>query len=103
MASRRPAANYTEEETRALVEHYEHLLELEGTRQRGLEWLARRADLDVAMERIPDDYWEVVLLHGLIGFSSYETARILRISQTAVSKRYRYALEEITYHLNGGA
>lgn len=102
MASRRAADRYTEEEVQALVEYYEHLRELEGTRPRGLGWLARRSDLDAALELIPDDYWEVVLLHGLIGFSQFETARLLRISQTTVSKRYRYALEELTYRINGG-
>lgn len=102
MASRRAAARYAEEEVRALVEHYEHLRELEGTRPRGLEWLARRADLDAALERLPDSYWEVVLLVGLIGFSQYEAARLLHVSQAAVSKRYRHALEELHYYMDGG-
>jgi len=100
--SRRSAAKYAEEEVRALVEHYEHLLELQGTRPRGLDWMARRADLDAALEQLPAKYWEVVLLHGLIGFSQYETGHLLQISQAAVRKRYSQGLEELHYLMNGG-
>jgi len=102
VASKPGAGRYTEDEARALIEHYEHLRELEGTRPRGIEWLARRSDLDRALELISDEYWEVVLLAGLIGFTTYETARLLRISQTAVTKRYRYAIEEVAYHMTEG-
>lgn len=102
VASKPAGGRYTEDEVRALIEHYEHLRELEGTRPRGLEWLARRSDLDAALELIPEEYWEVVLLHGLIGFSTYETARLLQTSQTTVSKRYRYGIEEAAYLMSGG-
>lgn len=60
------------------------------------------ADLDAALEQLPQDWWEVVLLHGLIGVPQAETAKLLRVSQQAVSKRYRRALEEIHYLMNGG-
>lgn len=43
-----------------------------------------------------------MLLHGLIGVPQAETARLLHVSQQAVSKRYRRALEEIHYRMNGG-
>jgi DNA-directed RNA polymerase specialized sigma24 family protein len=98
--SRRRRPNYTEEETRALVEHYEHLREL-GLRVT-TDWFAKRVDLDDALERLPAKYWEVVLLHGLIGFSLVETAQLLHVSHQAVSKRYRQGLEETTYWINGG-
>lgn len=93
---------YSEDEVRALIEHYEHLRELTDTKARGLEWLARRNDLDDALALIPEEYWEVVLIAGMIGFTTYETARLLQISRATVSKRYRYAIEEITYYINGG-
>lgn len=102
VASKRLAARYTEEETQALTEHYEHLLELEGTRPQGLEWLVRRIDLDEALDRLPDKYWEVVLLVGLIGFTQHEAGRLLHVSQQSVSKRYRHGLEELHYYLEGG-
>ncbi|HJS93742.1 MAG TPA: hypothetical protein VJ741_05725 [Solirubrobacteraceae bacterium] len=94
-------SNYTEDEVRALIEHYEHLRALTDTKAHGLKWLARRNDLDAALELIPEEYWEVILVHGLIGFSTYETARLLQISQTTVSKRFRYGIEEAVYLMNG--
>jgi len=48
-------------------------------------------------------YWEVVLLHGLIGFSLTETGLLLQVSHQAVSKRYRHGIEEAHYLINGGA
>lgn len=66
------------------------------------DWFAKRVDLDDALEQLPAKYWEVVLLHGLVGYSQAETAQLLQISQQAVSKRYRQGVEEITYWINGG-
>jgi DNA-directed RNA polymerase specialized sigma24 family protein len=85
-----------------LVEHYELLRELSDTDGRGLGWLALRTDLDAVLAQIPEQYWVVILLHGLIGFSQAETAQLLRVSQQAVSKRYRHGLEELHYWINGG-
>lgn len=98
----RSAANYTEAEVRALIEHYEILRETVDTHPRKLNWLALRADLDAVLARLPEKYWEVVLLHGLIGFSQAETSQLLQVSQQAVSKRYRHGIDELVFDINGG-
>lgn len=54
------------------------------------------------MERLPDHYWEVVLLHGLIGLPQREVAELLGVSQPLVQRRYVAALAEITFHINFG-
>lgn len=54
------------------------------------------------MERLPDHYWEVVLLHGLIGLTVRETAEVLGAWPTTVQRRYLSALAEITFHINFG-
>lgn len=96
----RSRAKYAEDEVRALVEHYEHLRELALVPT--TDWFATRIDLDAALEQLPVKFWEVVLLHGLIGYSQAETAQLLQISQQSVSKRYRQGLEEAHYVINGG-
>ena len=94
--------NYDDAEVRALIDEYAvHRAGVNTTRP-GLRMLVRLADLDRAMEFLPRKHWEVVLLHGLIGMSQEETARHLQISQQAVSKRYRHAVEDIVYNINGG-
>lgn len=98
----RSPANYTEAEIRALIEHYEIMREAVDTHPRKLGWLALRADLDAVLARLPLKYWEVVLLHGLIGFDQNATAQLLQISQSAVSKRFRKGVEELHYYINGG-
>lgn len=94
--------NYAEEEVAALIAHYAELRALRDTNRRGLRSLIRVADLDRALEQLPMKFWEVVLLHGLIGLSQDETARLLQITQQAVAKRYRRAIEETAYLINGG-
>lgn len=98
----RSAPNYTETEVRALIENYEVLRETVDTHPRKLNWLVLRADLDAVLARLPEKYWEVVLLHGLIGFSLVETALILQVSHQAVSKRYRHGIDEVVFYINGG-
>lgn len=94
--------NYDDAEVRALVEEYAaHKARVDTTPGR-LNILTRLADLHRAMELLPVKYWEVVLLHGLIGLTQEETARVLKISQQAVSKRYRKGIEDIVYNINGG-
>ncbi|MDE2103099.1 MAG: hypothetical protein KGL39_37990 [Patescibacteria group bacterium] len=96
---RRP--NYTPREVRALVEEYAALRAKADTDAGGMRALLQLADLDYVLERLPMKYWEVVLLHGLLGLPQEQTATLLHISQPAVSKRYRQGLEEITYWING--
>lgn len=97
---RRPS--YREEEVRGLIETYPELREKVGTHRSGLRFLVMLADLDRAMARLPRKYWEVVLLHGLLGHDQGTTAQLLQVSHQAVSKRYRRAIEEVTYFINGG-
>lgn len=94
--------NYSLDEVEALLENYQLVTERVDTNRRGLSWLALQADINSALEKLPDEYWEVVLLHGLIGLSQMETARLLQVRQSTVSKRYRRAVEETHYYANGG-
>lgn len=94
--------SYSEEEVRALIEGYAELLEKVDTTRRGLRYLVTLADLSRALRHLPRKYWEVVLLVGLFGLSHAEASGHLRVSHHAVTKRYRRALEETTYWINGG-
>lgn len=85
-----------------MVEEYAALREKADTSPSGMRALIQLADLDIALALIPLKYWEVVLLHGLLGLSQEQTAETLHVSQQAVSKRYRQGLEETTFYLNGG-
>lgn len=95
-------ANYRPEYVRQLVEGYSGLIVNVDTTRPALRYLVEMADLHRAFARLPSEYAEVVFVHGLVGLSQEETARALHKSQTWVSKRYRFALEEITYRINGG-
>ena len=72
------------------------------TTRRGLRYLVELADINRALAQLPLKYWEVVLVHGLLGVPQQEAAQLLHVSQQAVSKRYRQGLEELTYLVNGG-
>lgn len=95
-------ANYRPEYVRQLVEGYSGLVANADTTPTALRYLVELADLHRAFARLPSEYAEVVFAHGLVGLSQEETARVLRKSQQWVSKRYRHALEEITFLINGG-
>ena len=96
------AGRYTGEEVQALIEEYAALKEKVDTTRPALRFLVMMADLDRALERLPRKYWEVVLLHGLLGLTTAQAAQILQISFQAVAKRYRHALAETHYLINGG-
>lgn len=98
----RRSGRYTEEEVRTLIEEYAALKAKVDTTRPALRFLVMMADLERALKRLPRKYREVVLLHGLVGLSSAETAQHLSVSYQAVSKRYRQALEEVHYLMNGG-
>lgn len=86
-----------------MIEAYSSLKETRGTQPgRRLDVLLRLADLDMALDTLPHDLWEVVLLHGLIGIPQDETARLLQTSQRSVSRRYRQGIEHAHYFINGG-
>jgi RNA polymerase sigma factor (sigma-70 family) len=93
---------YSEAEVRSLVEAYEAHRARADTTRKGLGFLVRLADLHKALEQIPMDYWEVVLLHGLIGVPQERVAELLQISRKTVSKRYRRGLEDTRWLMNGG-
>lgn len=96
-------SEYSTNEITRMVGTYEHLCESANTRPgRGLFNLARLADLNKALDTLPMDLWKVVLVHGLLGVTQEETGKALSISQQAVGKRFRHAIEELHYHMNGG-
>ena len=98
----RRGSSYTEKEVQALIEEYAALKAKADTTRRGLLILVMVADLELALRRLSRKYREVVVLHGLAGLSSAETAAQLQVSYQAVNKRYRQALEETHYLMNGG-
>lgn len=97
-----PREDYAPEHVRTLIEEYAGLRARVDTTPSGLRPLVQLADLNRALARLSRKYREVVLLHGLLGLPQDEAARRLEVSQQAVSKRYRLALEEVHYLMNGG-
>ena len=95
-------ANYSPGYVRQIVEGYSGLVAHADTTPSALRYLVELADLHYAFARLPTEYAEVVFAHALVGLTQEETARVLGKSQQWVSKRYRFALEEITYYINGG-
>lgn len=93
---------YTEEHVRQLLSNYVALAEAVDTTPAGLRLLVQKADLDRAMARLPYEFAEVVAYHGLAGLPQDEAAEVLQKSQQWVSKRFRFAVEELTYLINGG-
>lgn len=85
-----------------MIEEYAALTAKADTSPGGMRTLLQLADLDHALAQLPLKYWEVVLLHGLLGLSQEQTADALHVSQQAVSKRYRHGLEETVFNINGG-
>jgi DNA-directed RNA polymerase specialized sigma24 family protein len=94
-------ANYRPEEVRQLIEEYAGYQAMADTSRRGLRYLVLLADLNGALDQLPLKYWEVTLLVGLLGVPEQEAAVMLKIKQQTVSKRYRQALGEIHYLING--
>lgn len=94
--------SYTPGHVRTLVEEYQALRPKVNTTPRGLNILVQLADLDTVLARIPDSYWEVVLLHGLLGLPTRHVAEALKVHHSTISRRYENALAEITYQINQG-
>lgn len=91
---------YSPDHVRALIEGYSAYRARVDTDRAGLNFLVQIADLDRVLALIPDGYWEVVLLCGLLGMSQRAVAELLNRSQQAIGKRYANALEEITHQIN---
>lgn len=88
--------SYTAEEIEALVEHYwSH-------RYSDRLWIrVRYADLAVALEVMPLEYYKAVLLVGLLGHTVREAALILGISKSSVNRHYQWGLEWAASYLSG--
>jgi len=86
-----------------MIAQYSALSSMADTKPgRRLDTLLRLADLNRALDQLPLDLWRVVLVHGLIGIPREEAAAELQTSPRSVSRRYREAIEEVTYTMNGG-
>jgi hypothetical protein len=85
-----------------MIENWQILRSGVSTTRPGIRLLIITADLGRAMKRTSQRYREVVFWHGLVGLSEDRTAELLQISHQAVAKRYRYAIEEIVFLINGG-
>lgn len=92
--------DYSPDHVRALIEGYQAFKCRVDTDRPGLNFLVQIADLDRCMALLPPGYWEVVLLHGLLGLSQRAVAELLNRRQSSISERYVNALEEITHQMN---
>lgn len=92
--------SYSEAEVRHLVENYQLVCGRRDTTLGKIPNIVRIADVDSALRYLPDHYYEVVLLHGMIGLTMQATADALGVSKQAVSKRYANALEDMHYLMN---
>jgi DNA-directed RNA polymerase specialized sigma24 family protein len=88
---------YDEKEVQVLLAHY---AEWQYLRHRPF-FHVRLMDLEAAMSRLPRKLAEVMLVYGLHRLDARSAGEVLRISHTAVTKRYRQGLEEIMFHING--
>lgn len=102
MTARRPSGRYRESEVRNLIEDYAAHLEARSVSGHGLNVLVRIADLKRAWRGLRRDDRRVLLACGVIGANQADVAVALEKSQSWVAKRYRLALEELTWLMNGG-
>lgn len=66
------------------------------------EHLDRRLDLEDAIARLPQIEREIITLHLNADLPFREVARVVGLSQPAVYRRYRQALQTLRERLNGG-
>lgn len=94
-------SKYSENAILRMVANYAALKAMADTQPgRRLDTLLRLADLDRALDRLPMDLWRVMLVHGLIGVPVREAAEELHLSKSAVSRRFRLAVEELYFYMN---
>lgn len=99
------AERYSAEEIRGLVEGYLGLYDATLVRQgrhMPIWLLVRMADLDDAIQRMPEDNYLLIYEHGLIGHSVAETGALLGVPRSTVAHRYKSALKMIVRLLNDG-
>jgi DNA-directed RNA polymerase specialized sigma24 family protein len=99
---RRPSGRYRETEVRALIENYAEVLEDRETYGAGLRAIVGVADLKRAWRFLARDDRRVLLLVGVMGATHRDAGVALEKSHAWVGKRYRKALEELTWLMNGG-
>ncbi len=90
-------SNYSLDEVRALVEHYDAL----NHKREQLWLLVRFADLDKALRRLPGREREVLVLHGIYGLSTRQTATQLGIHHSTVGRAYLRGTARLTRIING--
>lgn len=100
--TRTRGGRYRETEVRALIEQYAIALEDRDTTERGLRQLVAIADLKLAYRRLSLGDKEILLVCGVLNLPNREAAEWYEKSHTWVGKRYRGALENLIYEMNGG-
>lgn len=100
--ARRPSGRYREAEVRYLIENYAAALEARDVSGAGLNMLVKVADLKVAWRRMRRDDRNVLLAAGVLSADVRTAGEALQKSKSWVHKRYRLALEELTWLMNGG-
>lgn len=93
----RDAGRYDENEVQALIDNY---LELRFLKHRPSIHV-RLMDLERALRMLPRKFFEVVLVYGVLRFTSRAAAENLAISDREVRRRYRKGFEQIMQTLNG--
>lgn len=88
-------------EIKGLVVDYEELVAKKDTTRHGLRIVVALADLSRAMGLLPLGLKRVVLAR-MVGLSNVAAADQLQISESAVRKRFRQALEHLQVTMNGG-
>lgn len=88
--------SYTAEEVEGLIEHYY------SHRYSDRLWIrVRYADLAVALEVMPLEYYKAVLLVGLLRYTVREAAQVLGVSKSSVSRWYQRGIEWAASYLSG--
>jgi DNA-directed RNA polymerase specialized sigma24 family protein len=93
--------NYSNRESKKLVEDYEELKYLKGTdSDYHIYQLVRLADLDLALRRLSEPEYEAVLLCGLNGLTARTAGILAGTSTSTMNRRYKRGLESLARYLN---
>lgn len=90
--------NYTTTELDTLVTEYEELGSLRG---RKAFVHVRLIDLDRVFKQLPPVEAEAVFLIGVCGHTQQESARLVGVSQSTMSRRFIRGLDYLARYLNG--
>lgn len=97
MRGRRLNPNYNLDEVEALAEGYEEL----SVKRSKLWLLVRYCDFDTAIKKMPQKYYEAVLLIGLIGLDTRTAGKLLGCANTTAWRRYQRGIEWLHKEING--